>query len=597
MAYRVPLSSINASDGNVTYAQGSVIRVGAGGNVNAAGSMIIDQFGNVSINTSAVNYASNSRTVLTLNGATDSLLSFAAAGAAKGYVRTDGVNMVMQSDAGSLFLYTGVSSPVLFGTAAIERMRIDTSGRVGIGTATPSGNLTVMGNIWLSNNAAFIGGIRFPDGSFQTTAASGSSGNITVVSTTTNATFYPAFFEATSGSLAPRVDTGLTFNPSTDRLTTGAFIPSSATAPTDGMFLPATNALGFATNNTERMRINSGGDVGIGTSNPTSPLTVSGNVDIQGNIFVGNTNAGNFMKFETAVSTFYLQGSNAEIYMSSIAAEQPAPPSGNLLIYTKAIANRQMLKIKGPSGLDTPLQPLLAQNKVSMWNAAYGTTTVPGLWGFPAPTVATAPTARSPATTNILTRLRRIGYVSSSGSTGLMASWRIATAAFVLGGDANNYGGFNTIIRFGISDASLIAAARMFVGMSSATGAATNVDPATLTNSIGVGHNASDTNLYIYYGGSAAQTRINLGAGFPVAITTAYELVIFAPPNSNTSVGYKVTNLGTGAEAAGTLTAATAGTQLPANTTLLTLQIWRTNNSSTSAVAFDISSIYVETDY
>ena len=41
MAFRVPLSSINASDGNVTYAQGSVLRVGAGGNVNAVGSVLI----------------------------------------------------------------------------------------------------------------------------------------------------------------------------------------------------------------------------------------------------------------------------------------------------------------------------------------------------------------------------------------------------------------------------------------------------------------------------------------------------------------------------------------------------------------------------
>lgn len=307
-----------------------------------------------------------------------------------------------------------------------------------------------------------------------------------------------------------------------------------------------------------------GGNVGIGTASPIAKLHVEGN-----------------------------------LALATITAEPSSPPTGDLIVYTKAIAGRQMLKIKGPSGLDTPLQPILAQNKVCLWNANFGATTVPGVFGFPALTTVGTATARTSATTNILTRLKRIGYVSASGTTGQLTSLRLTTgqAPFTMGGDANSFGGFYTIIRFGISDAALVTVARMFVGMSSSVAAATNVDPATLTNVIGVGHNASDTNLYIYYGGSAAQTRINLGADFPVSITTAYELAIFAPPNSATTAYYRVTNLGTGIEASGTLTAATPGTQLPANTTLLGLQIWRTNNTSTSAVGIDLSSIYIETDY
>lgn len=49
MTFRVPLSTLLASDGNVTYAQGSVLRVGVGGNINAAGTSIIDTNGNVTI--------------------------------------------------------------------------------------------------------------------------------------------------------------------------------------------------------------------------------------------------------------------------------------------------------------------------------------------------------------------------------------------------------------------------------------------------------------------------------------------------------------------------------------------------------------------
>jgi hypothetical protein len=51
MAYNVPLSSLYASDGNVTYAQGSVLSVGDGSNVRAVGSIIISSTGNVGIGT------------------------------------------------------------------------------------------------------------------------------------------------------------------------------------------------------------------------------------------------------------------------------------------------------------------------------------------------------------------------------------------------------------------------------------------------------------------------------------------------------------------------------------------------------------------
>jgi len=47
---------------------------------------------------------------------------------------------------------------------------------------------------------------------------------------------------------------------------------------------PATNVLTLGTNNSERVRINSGGDVGIGTINPTNKLNVyNGSIEISGN--------------------------------------------------------------------------------------------------------------------------------------------------------------------------------------------------------------------------------------------------------------------------------------------------------------------------
>ena len=171
------------------------------------------------------------------------------------------------------------------------------------------------------------------------------------------------------------------------------------------------------------------------------------------------------------------------------------------------------------------------------------------------------------------------------------------TVAQVTVGDGTN-GGFYKICRFGTSDAATVAGARMFVGVSSTTSAPTNVEPSTLTNSIGVGHGASDTNLKIYYGGSAAQTPIDLGSNFPANTlsTDVYELALFAPASSNNTVYYEVNRINTGDVATGTLTG-TAGTVLPSSSTLLAYQrAWRCNNATAKAVGLDIMSDYIETD-
>ena len=79
-------------------------------------------------------------------------------------------------------------------------------------------------------------------------------------------------------------------------------IPSSSSAPTNGMYLPAANTLGFATNSTQVLTIDSGGSLGIGTTNPSNygKLAVFG-----GNIYVGSTNSGIVFADSTYQSTAY----------------------------------------------------------------------------------------------------------------------------------------------------------------------------------------------------------------------------------------------------------------------------------------------------
>jgi hypothetical protein len=272
------------------------------------------------------------------------------------------------------------------------------------------------------------------------------------------------------------------------------------------------------------------------------------------------------------------------------------PPPATVRLFRRQIAGRQFPAFVGPSGLDSALQPLLARNKVGYWNPPGNATGVPGIFGF-SPPVVTGFTARARnvAATNLFTRMRRLGY-ETAATVGAVGQWRVGVYQYTVGDSGTGLGGFTYIIRFGISDAAEVAGARMFIGMRT-TFTPSNVEPSTLTNCIGVGHGADDTNLKLFYGGSSAQTPIDLGADFPsnTRSTDVYELALYSRPTSG-DVNYEVRRLNTGDVATGTITNSGA-TVLPTNATLLAPWGYRTNNATALAVGLDVMSAYIETDF
>lgn len=70
------------------------------------------------------------------------------------------------------------------------------------------------------------------------------------------------------------IDTSATAQTKSGTLTAASFIPTSSTVPTNGMYLPAANTLGFATNSTRAVTIDSTGKVGIGTTSPAQILSI-----------------------------------------------------------------------------------------------------------------------------------------------------------------------------------------------------------------------------------------------------------------------------------------------------------------------------------
>jgi hypothetical protein len=130
--------------------------------------------------------------------------------------------------------------------------------------AAASGAFTTLSASSTVSGSGFSTYLASPPAIGVTTPASGKFTSVTNTGLTSGRVTYAT----TNGLLTDSAN--LTFDGT--NLTSGSFIPSSGTAPTNGMYLATTNSVGFSTNSTERMRIDTNGNVGIGTSSPISSL-------------------------------------------------------------------------------------------------------------------------------------------------------------------------------------------------------------------------------------------------------------------------------------------------------------------------------------
>ena len=180
-------------------------------NGTSAGSLIermrITHEGNVGIGTNSPFGTAANRTCLSVNGSTDVSLNIGTGGVQKAYLYSEG-SYARLATIGSIPLTLGVNDT--------ERMRIDSSGNVGIGTTSPSNRLEIVGS-----------------------------------------------YATVPLKVLRHGDYGNVIN-----------IGRNGVSETANIGYPADATMNFSTNGSERVRINSSGNVGIGTTSPGAKLDV-----------------------------------------------------------------------------------------------------------------------------------------------------------------------------------------------------------------------------------------------------------------------------------------------------------------------------------
>jgi hypothetical protein len=95
-------------------------------------------------------------------------------------------------------------------------------------------------------------------------------------------------------------------------ITGNAFVPASSSVPTNGMFLPAANSVGFATNSAEKLRLDASGNLGSGVTPSAWTTTFKMHQFGQSGV-VGAATSGNTTYF---ASNFYNAGAG-NIYIAN----------------------------------------------------------------------------------------------------------------------------------------------------------------------------------------------------------------------------------------------------------------------------------------
>ena len=204
-------------------------------------------------------------------------------------------------------IYNQENTDLMLYTNQVERMRLDTSGKVGIGENSPDQLL----HVTASSGDPYI----------VCETASGGGAGIKLVGTDTNnkiqssggIDFYTGSSTTANGNLKVSIESGgrirCTDGIYDDTGTNELVLHANVSGGVGGLYTAQSIALGIWTSNAQRMHITSGGKVGIGTNDPDAHLSV---------VAAGTDGAG-LGRFESTASSGTPEGIN--VYYPSVAPD------------------------------------------------------------------------------------------------------------------------------------------------------------------------------------------------------------------------------------------------------------------------------------
>ena len=248
-AYRVGINGVTQPQNTMDISGTVAIGSGFSGLAVMTNTNGMSVQGSVGIGTFTPSTSANNLTLWSATGAGIELASGGAAG---------GGNIQAITGSGLKFAtFTGGVGAEVY----TERMRIDSNGDIGLGVVDPLSTVDV-GGIASFRGAVSIAGATTVASLTSNGAVSGTTG------TFTGALYGGSFNSAGTATVAAVVSNGT--------VTGTSLIPSSATVPTNGIYLPAANTVGIAAGGLEELRVTTTG-VGIGGAQQSSfNVTVNG---------------------------------------------------------------------------------------------------------------------------------------------------------------------------------------------------------------------------------------------------------------------------------------------------------------------------------
>ena len=162
----------------------------AGNAITFTQAMTLDASGNLLVGTTSAGYSAASRGLVEINGTSSALLGLKTGNTNRGYLYTQGTDMIAWAETGAFTVGTAGAYQVSFTTNNTERARIDSSGKFLLGTTAGGGELSfkdatgvkIQFNADAANSytiSKLAGGGGLGDGEFKFTSGNTSAGAFT----------------------------------------------------------------------------------------------------------------------------------------------------------------------------------------------------------------------------------------------------------------------------------------------------------------------------------------------------------------------------------------------------------------------------------